>query len=54
MNVEDYTKMAADQEYVGKISSVKYRLKADDMIRQKSKDKNLAKIASESRAQSRI
>ena len=42
MNINDCAKMVAIQEYIGKISGIRYYWKRGDMI--KSKDENKAQV----------
>ena len=53
VNPKNCTTMATDQEFVKRISGVKYRMKVDDKTKPKSEDKNKAKITSNIRALSK-
>lgn len=39
MNTINYVEIVVDPGYIGKVSSIRYRLNTDDMTRLKSEDK---------------
>ena len=54
INAKDCDQMATDQKYIKKVSDVRYRLEANNMMRLKDEENNQTDMVSDSKALSRL